>query len=344
MIAVMAILLFRGLAAVVIVALAPSLGVFWTMGIVRYLGFQDNPFNDVVLPVLLSLVGLTDGVHLMVQIRRHCAAGMSPKSASIAGIREVGLACALTSLTTAIGFGSLALARHEVVHEFGWSCVVGVVLTFVAVITVIPLASATWLGRWIHVGYGKGWVDQQLQRIGGVVDWVLDRRQWLALTGVAGTLLLAWGASFLEPDEVDWSGLPKNNEAAVALQQMDHSLGGLSFADVNVAWSDEQITDSPQLIEVLREVKHLLEKEPLIHHPLSLYDLIASLPGDGPVEERFSLVELLPPPLKTSLLSTGAAVRHSAVPDSESGHRQVRPRVDPSGTRIGCDRGGLSGV
>lgn len=162
MIMIMAIILFRGISAVIIVALAPIFGVFLTLGIIQFFDFQDNPFNDVVLPVLLSLVGFTDGVHLMVQIRRHRAAGLSARDAARRGVQEVGLACALTSLTTAIGFGSLSLAHHETVREFGYSCVIGVILTFVAVITVIPLACRTWLGRTIHVGHNKGIIDRHL--------------------------------------------------------------------------------------------------------------------------------------------------------------------------------------
>ena len=69
----------------------------WTLGMLPFLELADNPFNDVVLPVLLSMVGLTDGVHLMVSIRRHRAAGLEPREATRLGISEVGLACGLTS-------------------------------------------------------------------------------------------------------------------------------------------------------------------------------------------------------------------------------------------------------
>jgi predicted RND superfamily exporter protein len=95
--------------------MAPALGVFWTLGFVNYFDFGHNPFNEVVLPVLVSLVGLTDGVHLLVQIRKLRSDGMSPKAAAKQGLKDVGFACALTSLTTAIGFGSLSLASHEFV-------------------------------------------------------------------------------------------------------------------------------------------------------------------------------------------------------------------------------------
>ena len=79
MIFVMTLILFRGIRAVMIVAAAPALGVFWTIGMVRYLGYEHNPLVDVILPVLVSLVGLTDGVHLMVQIRKLRAGGLPRK-------------------------------------------------------------------------------------------------------------------------------------------------------------------------------------------------------------------------------------------------------------------------
>ena len=76
---VMAIILFRGIRAVLIVSLAPIVGVFWTLGFLKFFNLQDNPFNDVILLVLVSLVGLTDGVHLMVQIRKLRANAAVPK-------------------------------------------------------------------------------------------------------------------------------------------------------------------------------------------------------------------------------------------------------------------------
>src|SRR5262249_33861284 len=128
----MAVVLFRGIRAVLIVSLAPCVGVFWTLGFLRCFDLQDNPFNDVLLPVMLSLVGLTDGVHLMVEIRRQSALGLNGREASRVALRKVGFACLLTSLTTAVGFGSLILAHHTTVQEFGWSSMSGVVLMFVA--------------------------------------------------------------------------------------------------------------------------------------------------------------------------------------------------------------------
>ncbi|HEY3394941.1 MAG TPA: efflux RND transporter permease subunit [Lacipirellulaceae bacterium] len=294
----MAIVLFRGIRAVLIVSLAPMMGVFWTLGILRYFHLQDNPFNDVLLPVMLSMVGLTDGVHLMVEIRRQSAAGLNGRDAARAALDKVGLACFLTSLTTAIGFGSLTLAHHEIVQEFGLSCVLGVVLLFLAVIAVIPLACSTWLGRGVHVGHEKGLVDRNLVRIGGIIDFVLRHARPISLLAIVGTLVLVGVTLTLRPDDRMADSLPRRSEASMAMRRIDEAFGGLEFSSIEVRWSDAIASDAPEVLEAIGKVDDLLRTEQLIGHPLSIRSLLAALPGEGNAAERMSMLALLPPPLK----------------------------------------------
>ncbi|MEO1523845.1 MAG: efflux RND transporter permease subunit [Planctomycetota bacterium] len=293
-----ALVLFRGFSAVLIVALAPAVGVFWTMGLLHFADLQDNPFNDIIVPVLISLVGLTDSVHLMVEIRQQRASGLETRDAARRGIARVGLACLLTSVTTAIGFLSLMTAHHEVVREFGWCCVVGIAMTFISVLTVIPLGCRSPLGRRLHVGIGKSLVDGQLRRIGPLVDWVLKRDRRVASIAVLSTIALAIVSLQLTPDEKRYSGLSESGEAARGIRHLDDSLGGLEFSYVSLHWTAN--ARDGELLEVLSEVNSVLEEEPLIGHPLGLQQLLAALPGDGAPAERMSLLELLPPDLKRS--------------------------------------------
>ena len=298
MIALMALILFRGFSAVLVCALAPALGVFWTLGVIRYLNLERNPFNDVVLPVMLALVGLTDGVHLMVQIRKLRSEGMSGRKAAIEGIREVGFACFLTSLTTAIGFGSLYLAHHEVVREFGYCCVIGVILTFIAVILAIPLACMTPLGNRIHIGQDKSLIDKHLSRISLLIDWVLSRPKSIAFTSVVLTAVCLVFALQLKPDERNVDKLPGGSEAALGMTYMDRAFGGLEFGAIEIQWNDQIESDAVEVMQVITEVDTLLKNEPLIGHPLGLKNLVDALPGEGLATDRFSMIELLPPPLK----------------------------------------------
>jgi predicted RND superfamily exporter protein len=301
---VTALVMFRGFSAVIIVAVAPALGVFWTMGMLHFFELQNNPFNDIIVPVLISLVGLTDSVHLMAEIRNQRAAGHDTRGATRRGVARVGLACALTSLTTAVGFASLAWAHHEIVRDFGWSCVLGVVLTFVSVLTVIPLGCRSPLGRRLHVGLGTSLIDRQLRRIGPLVGWILRHDRKIAWLAIATTLVLAAACTQLQPDEKRYSGLSESGEAARALRHLDRVLGGLESGSVRVAWNGE--TGHGELLDVLREVDRALDDEPLLGQPLGLHDLLAALPGEGPADERMTLLELLPASLKRAFYAPEA--------------------------------------
>lgn len=295
---IIAFILFRGLSSVFIVALAPTFGVFWTLGLLHLLGYDDNPFNAVIVPVLLCMVGFTDGVHMMVQIRKNRAAGLSSRDAARQSIREVGLACWLTSLTTAIGFASLTLAHHEVVREFGYCCMIGVLMTFISVITIIPLACATRLGRNVHHGYGKNLVDQNLSKISVVIDFVLERSRGISILAVATTVVLALVTLQLKPDERLTSSLESGSEAARALAHLDQALGGMETAQVDIRWHSDVTDNAAEIGEVIKRVDEILSDEPMIGNPLSLHNLVQALPGDGELSDRMSMIELLPPPLK----------------------------------------------
>ena len=307
----MSLILFRGFVAVLVLGLAPALGVFWTLGFVNLLGYENNPFIDVVLPILVSLVGLTDGVHLLVQIRKLRASGLKPLVAAREGLSQVGLACGLTSLTTAIGFGSLALARHEFVQQFGCSCVIGVICCFVAVITVIPLACSTRIGNFIQSANKTSLIDRNLNRISGVIDFVLPHKRLVSFIAIAATITLILVSATLRPDERLSSALPASSEPAIALAKLDKAMHGLERGYVRIHWSKEIAADSPEVMQVVKKVDDLLAKEPLLGGAVSIRHLVDALPGEGPPETRMSMLELLLPPFKRVFYEP--ELRHTSV-------------------------------
>ena len=133
LVVVLSVFLFRGWRAVFIVGAAPVMGIFWSLGLLDFFQFQRNSLTSIVMPVLVMMVGMTDGIHMMLHIRRNQAAGLDRLQAVRDAIVRVGPACALTSLTTAIGFASLLLAQSEFIRNFGKGCMWAVIICFVAV-------------------------------------------------------------------------------------------------------------------------------------------------------------------------------------------------------------------
>ena len=300
MILTMAFILFRGIVVVIVVSLAPIAGVMWTLGTLRYFGLEDNPFSFVILPVLLSLVGFTDGVHMMVHIRAKLQQGLTPRQACQQTLEQVGLACFLTSLTTAVGMGSLLFAHHEVVREFGLSCVIGVVCTWVSVMLIIPLACQTRFGYRLAKSKHRDFMDRSLDRLGPMVRFCLDHNRALTLGAIVAMMVFGGAASTLKPDDRKSSALPEGNEIRTALDHLDKSMGGLDVCRVNVSWREANRSEA-DVVNLLIKIDDLLRQEPLIGHPLSLPRLLEALPGEGSAINKVSMIDLLPPPLKLTL-------------------------------------------
>lgn len=300
MIGLMALILFRGVQTVLIVSVAPVLGVAWTLGMIQFIEHnENNGLIDIVLPVLVALVGITDGVHLMVQTRKLRSEGLSVRESARKGLQQVGLACFLTSFTTAVGFGSLTLANHSMVQEFGRCCVIGVIMSFLSVVTVIPLLCSTRLARNIHHGLEQSLIDRNLNRISGVIDAVLRQRRFLSIAGIVATVaLFALCIWKLEPDQRQRDSLPAKAEATLALAHLDEAFGGLESSRIEIRWPQGMQADDPVILEVVTAVDETLKKEQLISAPRSIRNMIEAQPGSGPPAERMSMLELLPPPIK----------------------------------------------
>ncbi len=274
-----AILTFRRLAALVIAYAAPALGVIWTLGGMGWMGERVNAVNN-ILPALIFVIGFADAVHLLLDYRRSRAAGEARRPAAANMIRHLGLACVLTSGTTAIGFGSLALARTYGVQRFGIACVWGSVCAFFAVMTVVPLLASTRLGDWVSLRHVP-----VVDRRQGWTAWVVERvfaHPWLfTVLGTAASFALLAPTLRLHPDIQFSEAIPSDSETAYAMQRCDEAFGGALQPMVVVEWPPGQTLRSPQVLQVVADVHRLIEQQPHMARATSVLDLLAVLPGSS---------------------------------------------------------------
>ncbi|HHI78710.1 MAG TPA: hypothetical protein ENK02_01880 [Planctomycetes bacterium] len=109
----------------------------WTFGLLGSFGAELTLFTS-TLPTLLMVVSVADGVHLALRFREKRAQGQAAPQASLCALRETLFPCFLTSLTTAIGFGSLAFAEIPDLRDFGTFACLGVGIAFFLTVVVLP--------------------------------------------------------------------------------------------------------------------------------------------------------------------------------------------------------------
>lgn len=121
----------------VLLVLTPALiGTLWSAGIFAALGWRLNLMNLGVLPMVLAL-GVDDGIHLVADVLDRV--GVSTAAAIEQALQASGGAVVQTSLTTALTFGSLALATNRGLASVGVAAAVGVLACMAATLLVLPL-------------------------------------------------------------------------------------------------------------------------------------------------------------------------------------------------------------
>jgi len=321
---IIALVLFRRLAPVLIAAAGPAVGVAWTLGVLGWTGEKLNALST-ALPTLVFVIGFTDSVHLVIDMRRKRAAGQSRIDSVRHAIHDVGPACALTSLTTMVGFGSLVITELEVVRSFGIDCACGTFLSFLAVITVAPLLASTPLGDFLvakrAVRNERGEAESKERKPRFAFAWFLKYR-WIA---TALSLAISIGLIAMSLNlraDIRWMDfLPDTSETKQVWQHCDAELGGTLLTYVVVDWPTGYDVGSPDVLRALKDVHAVLGEESTLRSPYSVLNILLSFSRSGKItSDHIRQLDRLPSHIRDRLVCRNSprAVVVAYVPDASA--------------------------
>lgn len=321
-------LIFRSLLSTMMIMLASSTGVIWTLGAMGWMGVPINMITSVIAPLVL-VIGVSDAIHLHLEMRRAKSRGAGRLEAAQIGIRHVGPACALTSLTTFVGFGSLLLASLDVIRVFGAWSALGCVLNYVAVIIVLPLLSSVFPERAL-VGEFR-FVGLAASRLSVLLNQISRWRWTVVVTAVALTGGLFYISLTLRAENRLTETIPLGQPAYQALQTCDAKFGGAMVASVliEVPTQSSAVAAQADLLPVLKEVHAAIDRQRHIHHPTSLLSLLQSLPDAGrELQERVYLLQEMPKDVVRQFINASAtrALVDARIPDV--GSRTLLPEFE----------------
>lgn len=124
-------ILFRDWRALLLVILPLTLGSIWTLGLMGLFNLPFNLANLIILPLIIG-IGIDNGIHMVHRYREDQDNIISPV------FKSTGKAVFLSSLTTIVGFGSLAVASHRGIHSIGVLLTLGIGCCMIASLTVLP--------------------------------------------------------------------------------------------------------------------------------------------------------------------------------------------------------------
>ncbi|MCB9832176.1 MAG: MMPL family transporter [Planctomycetes bacterium] len=237
------------------------------------LAWFEHPLGliDLAVPGIIMMIAICDSIHMIQRYEEDLAGGHQPVTmddrheAVVAMLRHVGFACFQTSLTTAIGFLSLAVARHQVVRSFGITAALAVMATFLVVLLLVPALLAVWPSR-----------AAIRPRVPGIGLGCYGRRR-PAFLGTALIFLVAlFGIGRMTIDSHWLEELPEDEPIVHDLAWFERAFAGIMILDVRVDGDLSRIEN----LRALDRFEKAMLAEPDLGHGESLVDWIAEIAGN----------------------------------------------------------------
>lgn len=242
---------FRSFWGVWVPLLVVLMAVVWTVGLLAHL---DKPLGIMlnILPVIIFVVGVSDVVHLVTRYFEVLRYGVPKMQALKTAFREVGFATFLTSLTTGIGFLTLATSPIVPINEFGIYTAIGILLAFVLAFTLLPSVLAlSKVPSAVHHPTNKYFWEHRLRKLFG---WVITKRKAILFASFGVLLLSLGGAALIKSDNYLLEDLRESDPMKQQFRFLEKHFGGVRPFEMHLTAGDSaSIWD----YEVLREIDKL---------------------------------------------------------------------------------------
>jgi len=270
----------HGVMAPGIAAAVPAVLVFGAMG---WAGESIGILNQSYF-TLLPVIAVADAIHMVSrfheEVRRHTAPGAVPsaearRAAIRAAMSAIGRACLLTSLTTAVGFGSLGMANMPILRSFGGFAALGIAFAYGTVLLVIPLVLSLSRGAVPEAGREEDPtpVDRLLLRCADVSI----RRPWVVLAafGVLMAASLGFG-SRVRVDNTLTGLIGPSHPTRIAGAIADDNLGGILGAEIEFEGPPGSM-DRPEVLGAMLAIEEWALAQPEARASVSPARWVATL-------------------------------------------------------------------
>ncbi|MEJ2514050.1 MAG: MMPL family transporter [Gammaproteobacteria bacterium] len=222
-------LFFRNLGLIVAPMIVAIVTVVATMGLLIGLGFTVHIMSSMI-PIFLMPIAVVDSIHIMSEFADRYTPGSDRREVIREVVGHLFRPMLFTSVTSGVGFVSLALTPIPPVQVFGWFVGFGILLAFILTITFVPV----WVSRMkperlekmqeiLHRDEGNSLLARILRVTG---KWSLTRAP-LLLAGFGLIFVLSlWGVTMIQINDNPVRWFKADHRIRVADEVLNHHFAG----------------------------------------------------------------------------------------------------------------------
>lgn len=224
--------MFRRVSGVIMPLLVVALTLIATVGFMALTGTKFKT-PTIILPSFLLAVGVGDCVHALALTYLNLRNGNTRNEAIIGAYSHSGLAIVMTSLTTAAGLASFAMAKVAPIADLGLFSAIGVMIALLYTFTFLPAALS-----FIPLKAPKRQVNEPAQEtmMDRVLNWVAEFsvRRYRMVLALSGTIILVGIVGlfkvYFSHDVLTW--LPENLDVRQSTEIINEELRGSVVLEV----------------------------------------------------------------------------------------------------------------
>ncbi len=273
---ILLLIFFKRLRVILSAMIVALMSVIMTMGALVVSG-QTVHIMSSMIPIFIMPIAVLDAVHILSEFYDRYPKYKDKRETAKAVIEELWRPMLFTTLTTTVGFGSLALAPIPPVQVFGIFVALGVLLAWLLTVTFIP-AYLTFLPEKSLENFGLARHDEKAHGFLAVVARFTGHYPKLIL-GVTLVLcgVAAYGISQIEINDNPIKWFEASHRIRVADRILNERFLGTYPAYLHFEAEDADSFKNPELLNYLNDLQAHVKTHPNVGKTMSVTDIIQTV-------------------------------------------------------------------
>ncbi len=274
------IILFRQFKGIIAPFIVIQLAFLMVLG---FMAINDFPITPLfaMIPGVVMAIGIADAVHIISEYQIHLKAGFNNRTSILETVKLLGFPCLFTSITTAVGFGSLIIASMSPIRDMGLSIAFGTMIAFVVTFTIL-LVILSFAGVKTERKYEKtkvtkshGIMDQALQQIAHLNNRYYKK---ILLVSLIAGIFLIYGVTKIEVNTGILQFYGDKIKMFHDAKFVDKTMSGTSNFEVLLYSEKTDGIKTLRFVQTLEKIQRFADsRDYLVNKTISVTDMIKDI-------------------------------------------------------------------
>ena len=232
-----------------------------TLWLIAGMSWFKEPINIllVTLPTIMFVVAMADVIYIVTRFLEGIRSNMSKRDAVILTYKEIAFSAFLTSITTAIGFGSLYFVDVVPVQVFGLVAGIGTMIAYFFTIFLLPILFLLFpIPKYIKVQKEAPFWQVLLRSI---FLWLISYRKKVLWGNAILVIICVFGISMIESNNFLMDDLSAKEPLKQDFNYLDKHYGGIRPFDMSIELKDKNLTIwDPEVLNEINKVEVYIEE------------------------------------------------------------------------------------